>query len=84
MIEEVLQKTVSDAVKVSFSEIEERFKGKLSAPPMWLTLKEVCQYLRLSETKVRELIKSGFPCSTVGGDKRFFRPDVDKFMRGEL
>lgn len=58
-------------------------KEELNPLPVWMTLREVCAYVQLSETKVRELIKNGFPCSTIGGDKRFFRADVDRFMRGE-
>jgi hypothetical protein len=65
---------------LALAEVEE----KLNTLPMWMNLKQVCDYVNLSESKVREMIKRGFPCSTAAGDKRFFRPDVDRFMKGEL
>lgn len=47
----------------------------------WMTLEEVAEYLRLSQSKSYDLAQSGeIPCSKVAGRWRFYRPEVDAWM----
>lgn len=50
-------------------------------PPMWMTLDEVAEYLRLSRSKLYDLAQGGeIPCSKVAGRWRFYRPKIDEWM----
>ena len=47
-----------------------------------MTLKEVCAYLRISVRTVHRRIKSGeLPALKVGGQWRFKREDIEKYLR---
>jgi len=48
----------------------------------WLTLDEVCQYLKIGKTTVYQLARLGkIPATKVGSQWRFNRSDIDNWMR---
>jgi excisionase family DNA binding protein len=47
----------------------------------WLTLKEACDYARLSDSQIRRYVKSGqLPAYSVGHGWRFNCADIDEFL----
>ena len=49
-----------------------------------LTVKELCEYLKLSEKTVLNLLNSGdIPGRKVGGSWRILKSEVDKYLQGE-
>jgi excisionase family DNA binding protein len=83
IIEEMIVQTVNEAIALNFDGIKEHIEKQTSFPD-WMNIREVCRYVQLSETKVRELMKKGLRYSDRGGDKRFYKQDVDNWMRGGL
>jgi len=48
----------------------------------WLTLDEVCQYLKIGRTTIYQLARLGeIPASKVGNQWRFNRSEIDNWMR---
>lgn len=56
------------------------------SPPRFLTVKEVANYLRISERKLWELTNKGeIPCRRIGRLVRYDRYDLDAwFMKGKV
>ena len=49
-----------------------------------LTVKELCEYLRLSEKTVLNLLNAGkIPGKKLGGSWRILKSEVDKYFRGD-
>jgi excisionase family DNA binding protein len=49
-----------------------------------MTTKELMDYLQISRTKVWELVhKKGLPAFRIGGDYRYRRSEVDKWIEGQ-
>lgn len=49
-----------------------------------MTTKELMDYLDMSRTKVWELVhKKGLPAFRIGGDYRYRRHEVDKWIEGQ-
>lgn len=47
-----------------------------------MTLKEVAEYLRLSEDKVYKMAQAGeIPCFKIGKQWRFRRSEIDRWLR---
>ncbi len=50
----------------------------------WMTVVEVAEYLRLSQSKVYEMAQKGeIPCSRVAGQWRFKRDEIDQWMKSK-
>lgn len=51
----------------------------------WMTIKDLSEYLELSESKIRFLIKQkSIPFSNRLGESRFNKTEIDKWMKGEV
>lgn len=49
-----------------------------------MTVKELCDYLRLSKKTILKLLNEGqIPARKVGGSWRILRSEVDIYLRGE-
>lgn len=59
--------------------IEAFIKEKDSDQKQWMTLKEVCEYMRKSSTWV-DLNKGNIGFTKAGGECRFKRSDVDAYL----
>ena len=56
---------------------------KSNKPISWMTLREVCEYSRLSEPTLRRYIKRGkLKVSQSTGKLLFKRDDVDRWLNG--
>lgn len=52
-------------------------------PDDLLTTRELMDYLQVSRTKIWELVtKQGLPAFKIGGDYRYRRSEVDKWLEG--
>ena len=50
-------------------------------PPVWMTVADLAEHLRLSRSKVYKMAQLGeIPCSRVAGRWRFFRAEIDEWM----
>jgi len=50
-----------------------------------LTVKEVCQYLQLSERKIRDMMAfKEIPYAKIGGRARFDRLAIDKWIASQM
>jgi len=48
----------------------------------WLTIEELSEYLKIGRTKLYRLAQEGIiPTSKVGGQWRFDRDEIDKWMK---
>jgi excisionase family DNA binding protein len=48
----------------------------------WLTIDELAQYLKMGRTKLYRLAQEGeMPTSKVGGQWRFDREEIDRWMK---
>jgi excisionase family DNA binding protein len=51
----------------------------------WMTIKDLSEYLELSKSKIRFLIKQkSIPLSNRLGEARFNKTEIDKWMKGEV
>ena len=50
---------------------------------MIITLKELCEKFKISDSTVRRLIKKGLPHYKAGNDYRFDLDEVKEYLRGE-
>lgn len=48
----------------------------------WMTLGELCEYLRCSRSSANKLRERGLPCSMIGDSPRFSRARVAAWMLG--
>ncbi len=49
-----------------------------------MTVKELCDYLRLSKKTILRILKAGqIPARKVGGSWRILKSEVDKYLKGE-
>ena len=50
----------------------------------WMTLRQVAEYLQLSQAKVYKLARTGhIPCSKIGQQWRFDREEVDQWVSAQ-
>ena len=49
-----------------------------------MTVKDLCDYLRLSKKTILRILKEGqIPARKVGGSWRILKGEVDKYLRGD-
>jgi len=49
---------------------------------LWLTIKDLSDYLQIPETKIHHIVKQGaIPFSDKLGSARFFKPEIDEWMK---
>jgi len=55
-----------------------------SPPDEWLTPREACEYMKISHTRLYELLGDGLESVNIGGgrSRRVSRSAIDKFLRG--
>jgi len=56
-----------------------------SPPDEWLTPREACEYMKVSHTRLYELLGDGLESVVIGGgrSRRVSRSAIDKFLRGK-
>lgn len=71
----------NEAVSILLKRLDriEAFIKEKDADQKWMTLKEVCEYMRKSSTWV-DLNKGAIGFTKAGGEVRFKRSDVDAYL----
>lgn len=77
-----LPKNVTDAITTAvFNSFEVAKKSLTNDWPLYLSKKEACKYLNISNKTLNEWIATGdIPYKHIGKTYRFNRNDLDKFM----